>query len=188
MTSPGFYQPPNPGGQLRRTVREALAAWIRMAAIPGVTRVYGHWPVDGIRWDGWPGAGSGFAAQVWLRAGDDNESIEALTGGNDRGGNRLHVPVDVVLAHQTYSLDDAQESAASEDDRDRIYDALKDCFRGAGRSAGRPDVFASVGFWPREAAMRGAHTEPVKVGESVCRVSTLSITASAYLPQIPPGA
>jgi hypothetical protein len=182
------FQPPNPGGQLRRTVREALAAWIDMAHIPGLTRVYGHWPVDGIRWDGWPGAGTGFAAQVWIRLGDDSEAIEALTGGQDRGGNLLHVPVDIVLAHQTYSKDDAQESPASENDRDRIYDALKDCFRGEGRDAGRPDVFLSVGFWPREAAMRGAHTEPVGVGESICRVSTLSLTASAYLPQNPPGA
>lgn len=182
------YQPPNPGAALRRTVRESLAGWIAMAHIPGVTRVYGHWPVAGIRWDGWPGAGTGFAAQVWVRLGDDTEAIEALTGGDDRGGNLLHVPVDIVLAHQTYSLDDAAESPASEDDRDRVYDAVKDCFRGEGRAVGRPDVFLSVGFWPRERAMAGTHTEPVMVGESVCRVSTLSITASAYLPQNPPGA
>jgi hypothetical protein len=182
------YQPPNPGGRLRQTVREALAAWIEMAHIPGVTRVYGHWPGGEIDWSAWPGAGTGFAAQVWIRLGDDTEAIEALTGGNDRGGNLLHVAVDVVLAHQTYSKDDARESPASEDDRDRIYDALKDCFRGAGRAAGRPDVFLSVGFWPREQAMRGQHTEPVSDGESVMRVSTLSLTASAYLPQNPPGA
>lgn len=183
-----LFQPPIPGAALRQTVRESLAAWIRLAKIPGVTRVYSHWPAAGIRWDEWPGAGSGFAAQVWLRAGDDTESIMALTGGVDRGGNQIHVPVDIVLAHQTYSLDDAAESPASENDRDRIYDALKDCFRGVGRSAGRPDVFSSVGFWPRESAMRGTHAEPFIVGESVCRVSTLSLTASAYLPQNPPGA
>jgi hypothetical protein len=183
-----FFQPPNPGARLRQTVREALAAWIEMAHIPGVTRVYGHWPGGEIDWSAWPGAGTGFAAQIWIRLGDDTESIEAFTGGADRGGNLLHVPVDIVLAHQAYSKDDARESPASENDRDRIYDALKDCFRGAGRAAGRPDVFLSVGFWPREAAMWGQHAEPVSPGESICRVSTLSLTASAYLPQIPPGA
>lgn len=183
-----FYQPPNPGGRLRQTVREALAAHIRAAHIPGVTRVYGHWPVGGITWDGWPGAGSGFAAQIAIQLGDDTEGAQAMTGGQDRGGYLLHVPADVVIYHQTYSKDDAQESPASEDDADRIYDAVKDCFRGEGRDAGRPDVFLSVGWWPREASMRGTRTEPILVGESVQRIARLSITASAYLPQIPPGA
>lgn len=183
-----YFQPPIPGAALRQTVREALAAWIGAAHIPGLTHVYGHWPAAGIQFDQWPGAGTGFAARAYLRAGDDTEAIAALTGGNDRGGNLLHVPVDIVLAHQTYSKDDATESPASENDRDRVYDAVKDCFRGKGRDAGRPDVFLSVGFWPREAAMRGAHPEPFLVGESICRVSTLSLIASAYLPQNPPGA
>jgi hypothetical protein len=182
-----WYPNPNPGGQTRRSVRTMLADWINAQRILGLDHVYRSKPVGDAGWqfDAYPHTGRGFGALVapWLPT--DSENRTAYTGAVDRGGKMFHTPAELHVRHRSYDPDSAQDSEGSEDDYDRIIDALKDCLRGPGRDLGHPDVILAVGEWPREANITSSHEEPVVDSESILRVGVITFYVTLYTTTYP---
>lgn len=187
MTQPWFPSP-NPAGQNRALVRRTVANWIIAQRIGNVAHVYDSLPPQW-RFDAWPSTGTGFAALVAVRIGPDPDVEDRLayTGPRDPGGKLVHYPVQLRVRHWTYELDDAQDSSASEDDYDRVIDALKDCLRGVGRDLGRPEIVLSAGEWPREGGIAHTPEEPVDDGGSLLRAGVVSFNVSQYLTTFYPG-
>jgi hypothetical protein len=185
MTQPQFLSP-NPGGQNRRLVRTILANWIIAQRIAGIDHVYLAKPMEW-RFEAWAHTGTGFGALVAVRLSDDSEDRTAYTGPTDPGGKTVHYAAELRIKHWSYELDDAQDDPASEDDYDRIVDALKDCLRGPGRDLGRPEIVIAAGEWPRQGGITSHHEEPIVNEGSVLREGTISFTVSQYLPTLYPG-
>lgn len=153
MSQP-WYPASNPGGRNRETVRKTLAAYVDAQHIPGVTHVFEYRPTT-YRFDDYPGlSGTNFAAMVGTVIGPTTEDRRAMTGPTDRGGKMITYPMSLELVHRTSVPDDAQNTSASEDDYDRIIDALCDVLRGPGRDLGRPEIVLTTGEWPRGAGIR----------------------------------
>lgn len=180
------FPSPNPGGQNRRLVRTILANWVIAQRIAGIDHVYTSVPTEW-RFEAWAHTGTGFGALVGVRLGDDSEDRLAYTGPVDPGGKLAHYAAELRIKHWSYELDDSQDSPDSEDDYDRIVDALKDALRGVGRDLGRPEIVLSAGEWPRQGGI--AHrSEPFVVDEgSVLREGTISFNVSQYLTTFYPG-
>lgn len=183
MTQP-WYPNPNPGGQTRRLVRTTIANWIDAQRIQGLDHVYRSKPVEW-QFDQYPHTGLGFAALVGVRLPTDSEDRAAYTGATDPGGKMYHAPAELHVVHWTLEQDLAQDDDASEDDYDRIIDALKDCLRGTGRDLGRPDVVLGAGEYPREGGITSTHDEPVNDNGSVLRSGVIAFDVTLYMTAYP---
>lgn len=181
MTQQAWFPSPNPGGQNRALIRRAVANWIIAQRIQGVDHVYAAVPTVW-QFDAYPQTGTGYGTLVAPWIPDDSEDRTAYTGSRDPGGKTVHYPVELRIRHWSYTVDDAQDSEASQDDIDRVIDALKDCLRGRGRDLGRPDVILAAGERPREGGITSHQEEPVTdQAGSVLRVATVSFNVSQYL-------
>jgi hypothetical protein len=171
---------PNPGGQNRRLVRNALKEWLDAARVAGIDHVY---PGEPTTWqfDAYKRSGSGFACLVGVLLLTDDEARQAYTGPTDPGGKLVHHNVTLEVRHVSYNPDEADAGMAGEDDRDRICDALKDAIRGRGRDLGRPDVVLQVGEYPREGGISATYEPIVIANGSVVRTSTIEFAITQYL-------
>lgn len=187
MTTPGWYPASNPGGRNRELTRKALGAYVDAQHIPGINHVYDFRPTF-YRFDDWPGLdGTDFDCLVGTVLGPDTEARQAMTGPTDRGGKMETYQASLEIMHRTLNPDAAQSSSASEDDYDRIIDALKDCLRGPGRDLGRPEVILTVGEWPRGSGIR-FQPGPVRADPStgiVTRTGMINFNIQQYLVQYP---
>lgn len=175
MTEPASA---NPGGQHRRLIRHTLKHWLDAQQIPGIAEVCpGMRPV--LDMDG----GADNSCIVRIELPSTSESRAAATGPVDPGGKMLHYDVTLHIHHRGLIADEWEES---EDDYDRIIDALKDALRGRGRDLGRPDVVFQVGEYPQENGILDRHDEPVEADGVVDRWGTISFTVSQYLPTFIP--
>lgn len=186
MTQP-WYPNPNPGGQTRRLVRTSIANWVDAQRIQNVDHVYRSSPAPEWQFDQYPHTGLGFAALVGVAIPTDSEHREAYTGATDPGGKLYHASAELHVGHWTFDPDLAQDDDASEDDYDRVIDALKDCLRGRGRDLGRPDVFLAVGEYPRIGGITSQNDPPLYDNGSVLRTGTIAFTASLYMTAYPTG-
>lgn len=181
MTTP--HPSPNPGGQNRRLMRNALADWLAAQRIQGL-KVGASAPIPGrVRWEDWtPNGSAQFQAQTFATLPHTDEDRAAYTGPEDPGGKLAHYSVQLPLYHLGNLPD---EAAASEDDYDRIVDAIKDCFRGYGRDLNRPDVILQVGEYPRTSSISDDHEEPILVNGGIYRTGVISLVVSQYMQRYP---
>lgn len=185
MSQP-WHPSPNPGGNNRRLIRYTVAAWITAQRIQGLDHVYPTLPPYW-NFDSFDHTGDDFGALVAVTIPSDSEDRLAFTGPTDSGGKLVHYPIRLRFMHASYTIADDDLAAASEDDYDRIYEALKDCFRADGRDLGRPDVILVAGDYPRVGSLVGSHNDPVIAnGGSIWREGSLALTVSQYLTEIPP--
>lgn len=167
---------PNPGGSHRELMRNALADWITAANIEGVAHVFAsHRPSYDP--DEFPQLLE-YEALVRVVLPTETESRAAHTGPDDRGGKDIHYAAELHITHRGFNPDDWE---GSENDYDRIVDALKDCLRGPGRDLGRPLVVFQIGEWPRDDGITASHDEPEDGGATVDRHGVISCTISQYL-------
>lgn len=185
MTQP-WYPNPNPGGQTRRLVRATIADWINAQRIQGLDHVYRSRP-PGWDFDEYPHTGRGFAALAGITIPTDSEDRTAYTGATDPGGKMFHANVELDVVHWSLDQDTAADSEGSEDDYDRIIDALKDCLRGVGRDLGRPEVILGVGEWPRTANITSNHDVPIADANSILRQGVIAFDVSLYTTAYPTG-
>lgn len=171
---------PNPGGQNRRLARNAIADWLTASTIPGLTAAASRPVGEVIDWGETPDRPDG-AAQVFVVIPREREERVAGVGPTNRGGKMMHFDVELDLWHVWHEND----AADSEDDYDRIVDAIKDALRGVGRDLGRPEVVLQIGEWPRETSIDGEHDEPVWSDGAILRHGTLSFVYSQYMQQQP---
>lgn len=175
----GWYPSPNPGGDHRRLMRNAIAEWIRSQRIQGLEKVSATQPgPDRIDWSDATFSAGQFHAQTTLALPSDSEDFLAGTGPTDPGGKLIHYEAELYVWHLGGEPDSWE---ASEDDYDRIVDRLKDCLRGAGRDMGRPDVILQAGVYPRTAGIRGEHEDPVSSDSGIFRRGTIFFTVTQYL-------
>lgn len=168
----------NPGGQHRRLIRHTLKNWIDAQSIPGITEV-----CPGMRPEiDLDGTADSFCI-VRIELPSTSEGRAAFTGPGDPGGKMLHYDATLHVHHRGVGADQWEES---EDDYDRIIDALKDSIRGRGRDLGRPDVVFQVGEYPEHGGVVDRHDEPVEDGGVVDRWGAISFTVSQYLPTFIP--
>lgn len=167
---------PNPAGQHRRLMRNAVADWIRAHNIEGIAHVFAsHRPEYNA--DEFP-QDREYECMVRVVLPTESESRAAQTGPLDRGGKDVHYQLELHLLHRGFNPDDWE---GSEDDYDRIVEALKDALRGPGRDLGRPLAVFQVGEWPQEGGIVAAHDEPEDGGATVDRHGVISCTISQYL-------
>lgn len=194
MTAPNLSQPANwypaanPGSSHRQRLRYALADWITAQKIPLLMHIYRSVPGTGNwRFDDFPGdSGARFAALCAPRIATDSESRKAKTGPLSVGGKMITFACELQVVHRTYFLDDTQNVPDSEDDYDRVIDALKDCLRGPSRDLGRPDVYLTMGEWPQEGSIRTRHLDAVLIGDSsVERAGYINFNVEQYLTDYP---
>jgi hypothetical protein len=171
---------PNPGGNNRKLARNAAKDWLRAQRIPGLETVHASQSgPDGIVWEDSVLSSGRFHAQLVISIPADSEDRLAYAGSNDPGGKMLHLDMEFELHHIG---GEAGEWEASEDDYDRIVEAIKDALRGAGRDFGRPDVVLQVGEYPRVGGIRTEHEAPVDVSGACFRQGRILFTYSQYLP------
>lgn len=165
---------PNPGGQHRRLVRTLLAQWVTAQRIPGVNHVYRAVPPAGVDWlwENFPHGQSDFSCLLAVALPEDSDDFVANTGPTSPGGFAIHYQVQLHIRHRHWTTGE-QDWADGEDDYDRIYDALKDCFRASGRDFGRPDVVLQAGVWPRQRGKVGRHPGAGPVDGAVERAGVL---------------
>lgn len=172
MTGPS----PNPGGSHRELMRNAVADWVTAHNIEGIAMVWAsHRP--SYEPDEFP-QNRECEAMVRVLLPTVSESRAAYTGAEDRGGKDIHYQLELHVMHRGFNPDDW---TGSENDYDRIIDALKDCFRGPGRDLGRPLAVFQVGEWPRADGITESHDEPEDGGPTVDRHGVISATISQYL-------
>lgn len=181
MTQP-WIPMPNPGGRNREFVRKVVAKWIADAGIPGVGAVYPGTPMEEV----YEAAhtGSSYSCLLGVHVRDISEDRAALTGPLDPGGKDAHNDVEIVIKHRTY---DISQNAwwLAEDDHDRILDAVKDRFRGAGRDLGRPDVILQAGDWPATGSIRSETGDPVYNDGVRDQWSRIFLTVTQYMQRQP---
>jgi len=180
VTSP-WYPAPNPGGQLRRTMRVAVQEWLTAQNIRGLDTVWAY--ARRVAWEEAPNTdGADFSCQVAVAALRFHDVYGASTGPDDPGGVLRHFEVELRVFHRQHVADDWEDG---QDDYDRIVDAICDCLHGRGRDLGRPDVILQAGSWPEDEMISCEDEEPVQDGDEggpVDRWGVVRFTASAYLP------
>lgn len=173
----------NPGGQHRRLIRHTLKAWVDAQEIAGIGLVYPGMKPE-LSFESDPDSNPDFDCIVRIAIPSCTEDRGAYTGPVDPGGKVLHYACEFHIHHRGYNPDEWEES---EDDYDRITDALKDALRGHGRDLGRPDVILQVGEFPRQAGISDRHEEPVDAdGGIVERWGVISFQVTQYLPTFVP--
>lgn len=178
---PTYVPSPNPGGQNRRLARNALADYITAQRIPGLDIAGPSAPTPQlISFEDRQGQANG-AAQLYVTIPRSREERVAGTGPTDRGGKMWHADVILDVWHAWFDGD----FTASEDDYDRIIDAVKDCLRGPGRDLARPEVVLQVGEWPRESSIEDEHDDPVWSDGTILRHGQVTFVYSQYMQQQP---
>lgn len=181
MTTPVYVPSPNPGGQNRRLARNAIADWITAQNIFGLDDFSASAKTpDRVDFNEFEHRADG-SCQAFVTIPKEREAREAGTGPTDRGGKMMHFDVMIDVWHAWFTGDWTD----SEDDYDRIIDAIKDAIRGPGRDLGRPEVVLQVGEWPREASIEGDHDEPVWADGTIIRHGVISFTYTQYMQQQP---
>lgn len=174
---------PNPGGRNRQLVATALAEWFMAQHIGGLNAVQ---PTprgpDRVDWEADAVGTSGPRCQAVIAMPRARESREAGSGPDGSGGKMAHYDVELELYYLGGEL---LEWQAAQFDFWRIVDALKDCLRGNGRDAGRPDVILQVGEWPREDSITDVLDDPIDAEGGIYITGTLSFTVSQYMQQQP---
>lgn len=169
---------PNPGGQNRRLVRTALAQWLMAQRIQGLDHVYRSQPPD-VGLERYRNGAAPYSCQAWIRLPEDEESRYVQTGPVLPTGKLIHYKVDLSIWHRSYEPGE-EDWADDEDDYDRIYEALKDCLRAGGRTAGRPEAIVTIGEF--RDGLHGHHGEPEAVeGGAVDREGLLSFTVTQVI-------
>ena len=169
---------PNPGGQNRRLVRTALAQWFTAQRIQGLDHVYRSKPPE-TALELYRTGKADYSCQAWIKLPQDREERLVRTGPVLPTGKILHYEVQLEIWHRSYTPGET-DWADDEDDYDRIYEALKDCLRASGRTAGRPDAIVAIGEFGQ--GMTGEHAEPEAVaGGAVERNGILSFTVTQVI-------
>ena len=185
MTQP-WNPSPNPGGQNRRLMREALSGWIEAQHILGLQRVWesprGYTRVD---WEAVAVGVSEARCQGIVNIPRARESRVAGTGPVDRGGKAAHYDVELELH---YLSAQPRDWPAAIVDFERIVDAIKDALRGPGRDLGRPDVVLQVGEWPATDSITDQVDDPIDIEGGTYITATIYFTASQYMQQQTQGA
>lgn len=184
MTTPYSEPPPNPGGEYRKAVRQALAGWVDAQKIPGIGQVLASLRPD-VDWaEVLPSHGC--AAVVHIYLGNSDEARGAYTGPVDPGGKDIHYEAELRLLHRGLDPDDWE---GSEDDFDRIVDALMGALRGRGRDLGKPGLVLQAGEWGQGIQfLRGEPQVQTEEGDVVDRRGSVAFTISVYLPTFVPAA
>lgn len=169
---------PNPAGEHRRLMRNALADWLTAQQIPGVAHVFAsHRPSYDL--DEFVRSGDEVGvALVLVALPGESEGRAAYTGPADAGGKDVHYDAELHVTHRGFGADNWE---AIEDDYDRIADALKDALRGRGRDLGRPLAVFQVGEWPKERGITAQHEDPVEGDGYVDRQGVISFVITQYL-------
>lgn len=137
------FSTPNPGGQNRRAIRRALAAWLTAQHIQGLDHVYSSRPPE-VDFTEYVTGTSSFRCDAYVFLASDEETRLTLTGPVLPTGKIIHYRAVFEVWHRVYELGD-QDWADAEDDYDRIIEAIKDGLRAQGRTAGRPELIFSLG-------------------------------------------
>lgn len=167
----------NPGGQSRRLMRTALAQWLTAQRIQGLDHVYRSVPPT-TALELYRTGVSTYSCQAWIKLPTDKEERLVKTGPVLPTGKIVHYDVELEIWHRSYEPSE-QDWADDEDDYDRIYEALKDCLRADGRTAGRPDVIVQIGEF---GGISGHHSEPETVeGGAVDRSGVLAFTVTQVI-------
>lgn len=182
MSQP-WYPSPNPGGRNRELVATALGEWFMAQHIAGLNAVQ---PVpigpDRVAWEdeaiGLPGP----RCQAILLLPRVTEDRVAGVGPTNSGGKMAHYEAELELHYLSGEPDNWQ---TAQFDFWRIVDALKDCLRGSGRDAGRPDVILQVGEFPREQSVSDDLDDPISGEGGIYITGTISFTVSQYMQQQP---
>lgn len=181
MTQP-WTPAPNPGGRNREFIRKTVAAWIDSGNITGLGYIYPGTPPEGVLDENQPG--SLYRSVLFVHAGDISEDRAASTGPADPGGKVAHYSIMLTLGHRCTSVQVADWWQA-EDDHDRILDAVKDRFRGAGRDLGRPDVVLQAGDWPAQGSIHSETDPPIYNDGVRDQWSRIFLTVSQYMQRQP---
>lgn len=174
-----WYPSPNPGGQNRRLVREAVAEWITAQHVGGLQRVWSaaQGP-DRVDWEAVAVGTGDPRCQATVTIPRVSESRTAGTGPTNPGGKTAHYDVELELQYLSAL---PMEWADAIDDFDRIVDAVKDCVRARGRDLGRPDVILQAGEWPKDGSITDEVDEPVNIDGGIYITGTVYFTVSQYM-------
>ncbi len=170
---------PNPGGRNRELIRTAVAEWVTAQRIQGISDVY-RTPrgPDGVDWEAAASGTTGPRCIVVVRIPRVSEDRVAGTGPTNPGGKLAHYETELEIHYQG---DDPDGWEAAVIDVDRVVDRLKDCLRGNGRDAGRPDVVLQMGEFPREGSISDEIDDPVSVDGGIYVTGAVSFTVSQYM-------
>lgn len=181
MSAP-WAPPPNPGGQNRRALRTIMQGWVQAQHIPGLSKVYRNLQmVEAFEFS--QTGDTRFDCVAGIVVPRTSEDRAAYTGPEDPGGKDLFQTVGIGFKHMAVGLTSPDDWDDAQDDIDRIMDAFKDALRGRGRDLDRPDVYTSVGEWPRQGSISDEQEAPVfDVGAGTrTQWATLTFTAIQYL-------
>jgi hypothetical protein len=170
---------PNPGGRNRELIIRAVAEWIMAQHVLGLDAVQcTPRGTDRVDWEADAVGTSGPRCVGILLVPRVSEDRVAGTGPVNPGGKLAHYETELELHYLSGEPDDWE---AATFDFYRIVDALKDCLRGSGRDANRPDVVLQLGEYPREGSITDDLDDPVSADGGIYCTGTVSFTVSQYM-------